>query len=166
MVHNYKRRITHKIQRGAAWGMRSSQPSEADESRHEGLGPDINIGVLLSIKSLTSDNSAYKGAPYVVIIPEKFNNGIKGYAYGVSAADAVKAAQTKRFTTRGFEGADTYTGVALSAKRLSSPNPVKRQNPYVVDLGGDRDPLVGSSPAGVTSTSFTQRFLMTVSKKS
>jgi len=116
-----------------------------------GAPTDEIIGVLISQMSLNHENPAYNGTPYVIIIPEKFNGGTKAYAYGVSAADAVKAAQNKRFTTRGFEATDTYTGVGLSATRIMSANATEKVAPYVINLG-EKGLRYGSSPAQITGT--------------
>ena len=118
---------------------------------HKGGAADELIGVLISQNSLTHENPGYNGAPYVVIIPEKFNGGTKGYAYGVSAVDAVKAAQNKRFRPRGFEATDKYSGVGLSAARIMSANAKEKVAPYVIDLG-EKGLRYGSSPAQITGT--------------
>ena len=152
--NKYKRHGTYKVHRGG-FNFGRAKPTSAQLQAHNKLG-DENVGVLLSKSSLQSTDPKFKAAPYVIIIPEKFNGGVKGYAYGVSAADAINNAKSKRFTTRGFEGGDTYTGVALSVSRLLSPDSTKSTKPYVLDLGTD-GVRHGASPAEVTSTRATDK---------
>ena len=152
----YIRRRTYKVHRGGFSLFGKKAATDADKQAHEALGDDEFLGVVISKKSLESDNPDWKARPYVVTIPERLNGGKEGHAYGSSAADAVRSAQNRKFEDRQFGDTDKGVGVLISAKRLISPHPDERAQPYVVNLGGDKD-IYASSPSDITRMSFTHR---------
>ena len=151
----YIRRRTYKVHRGGAW-FTKKVATDAEKQAHEALGDDEFLGVVISKKSLESGNPDWKARPYVVTIPAKFNGGKEGHAYGSSAADAVRSAQNRKFEDRQFGDTDKGVGVLISAKRLISPHPDEKAQPYVVNLGGDKD-IYAASPSDITRMSFTHR---------
>jgi hypothetical protein len=163
--NNNRKTLTRRVQRGGRSDAKKAASALAFSKGLTPAGlaakeaeidkmPDTGLGILISEKSLNSQDQKIRGTPYVIIVPQA--DGTTKHAYGSTADNAVKAAINKQWSEPRFSQ-DTYTGTMISKKALISTNPKYTKEPYMISIpsktGGvrDVDRWYGSTPANTVA---------------